>query len=64
MYSAGVVFMAANAVVLQNMIDNFHTYCKSWDVTLNTAKSKISVFTRKRRGRISRTEVRNFGGGR
>ena len=46
LYADDTIVMAESAEELQLALNAAHTYCKDWDLTVNTDKTKIVIFAR------------------
>ena len=46
LYADDTVLMAESADDLQTALDNMAEYCKYWQLQVNTAKTKIVIFSR------------------
>ncbi len=49
MYADDTVLLAESAEGLQKALDTLETYCTKWHLTVNTEKTKILIFTRKKK---------------
>ena len=48
LYADDTIVMAESAEQLQLALDAVHKYCSDWDLTVNTTKTKIVIFSRKK----------------
>lgn len=60
LYADDIVLLADHPVKLQRMISKLENYCKSWNLVVNTSKSKIMVF--RNGGRLSQRDRWVFQG--
>ena len=44
LYADDTVILAESAVELQSALNAMFLYCKSWDLEVNPAKTKITIF--------------------
>lgn len=52
LFADDAVLFAKSEHELQNQLNHLHQYCKQWNITLNINKTKVFVFTKKRRHAI------------
>ena len=48
LYADDTIVMAESAEQLQLALDAVHRYCADWDLTVNTGKTNIVIFSRKK----------------
>ena len=56
LYADGAVFFSKSHVYLQDMLNKLHEYSQTWDLEVNTSKTKIMIFEK---GRPTSTEFYN-----
>jgi hypothetical protein len=44
MFADDIVLLSENALGLQNVLNNFHSYCRRWKLTININKTKFIIF--------------------
>lgn len=44
MYADDTVLLSESKEGLQNILDNLHVYCESWNIDVNVTKTKVVVF--------------------
>ena len=48
LYADDTVILAESAVELQSALNAMFLYCKSWDLEVNPAKTKITIFSNRK----------------
>ena len=57
LYADNTVLLAQSSNDLQKSINAMLTYCDDWDLTINTAKTKVMILSR---GKIRKKHIFNF----
>ena len=58
LYADDTVVLSENAKYLQLALDSVHEYCTLYNLTVNTSKTKIMVFSR---GKVKRDPIVSYG---
>ena len=58
LYADDTILLSESSADLQNMLHILHNYCQKWQLTVNTAKTKIVVFSR---GKIRNLPQLSYG---
>ena len=48
LYADDTAFLAESADGLQNMLNCFENYCDLWKLTVNTNKTKVVIFSKRK----------------
>lgn len=58
LYADDTIILAENAGELQKALHAVYNYCSTWDLTVNTSKTKVVIFSR---GKVTNNPVFEFG---
>ncbi|XP_043227986.1 uncharacterized protein LOC122384520 [Amphibalanus amphitrite] len=58
LYADDTIVLAETPIELQAALDAVHSYCQDWQLTVNTAKTKVVIFSR---GRVKKAHTFCFG---